>query len=98
MRDELVPEAQLAAVKRYLAGLFLLKLSSIDYAADSLANYERNKQSAERELASYVERLNALTPEDLQRVARKYLDPEKMVTVVVGDEAALAPQLPTARR
>lgn len=98
MRDELVPEAQLAAVKKYLAGLFLLKLSSIDYAADSLANYERNKQSAERELASYVERLNALTPEDLQRVARKYLDPEKMVTVVVGDEAALAPQLTPAPR
>ncbi|UPT74637.1 MAG: insulinase family protein [Elusimicrobiota bacterium] len=93
MRDGLVDEKQLAAVKRYLAGLFLLRLSSIDYTADSLANYERNKQSAERELATYVERLNALTPADLRRVARKYLDPEKMVTVVVGDEAALAPQL-----
>ncbi len=93
MRDGLVDERQLEAVKRYLAGLFLLRLSSIDYAADSLAGYERNKQSAERELATYVERLNALTPADIQRVARRYLDPEKMVTVVVGDEKALAPQL-----
>ena len=89
MRDGLVTDQTLGAVKRYLAGLFLLKLSSIDYQADSLAGYERNKQSAEAEMASYLERLNALTPEDIRRAARKYLAPEKMVTVVVGDQAAL---------
>jgi len=89
MRDGLVTEQTLGAVKRYLAGLFLLKLSSIDYSADSLAGYERNKQSAEREMASYLERLNALTPEDIRRVAQKYLAPDKMVTVVVGDASAL---------
>ena len=44
-------------------------------------------------MASYIERLNALTPEDIRRVAQKYLDPSKMVTVVVGDEAALRPTL-----
>ncbi len=93
MRDGLVTEQTLGAVKRYLAGLFLLKLSSIDYSADSLAGYERNKQSAEREMASYLERLNALTPEDIRRVAQKYLDPSKMVTVAVGDDAALRPAL-----
>lgn len=93
MRDGLVTERALGAVKRYLAGLFLLKLSSIDYTADALAGHERNKQSAERELATYLARLDALTPEDIQRVARKYLDPEKMVTVAVGDETALRPAL-----
>ncbi|MDO8756517.1 MAG: insulinase family protein, partial [Elusimicrobiota bacterium] len=89
MRDGLVSEQTLGAVKRYLAGLFLLKSSSIDYSADTLAGYERNKQSAEREMASYLERLNALTPEDIRRVAQKYLAPDKMVTVVVGDASAL---------
>jgi predicted Zn-dependent peptidase len=89
MRDELVTDQQLGAVKRYLAGLFLLRLSSIDYSADVLSNYERNKQSAESEMRSYLARLDALTPEDVRRVARKYLDPDKMVTVVVGDESAL---------
>ncbi|MDX6768611.1 MAG: pitrilysin family protein, partial [Elusimicrobiota bacterium] len=93
MRDEPVSAEQLAAVKRYLAGLFLLKNSSIDYAADSLASYERNGQDAEAELASYLARLEALTPEDLQRVARLYLDPETMVTVVVGDAPALEGRL-----
>ncbi len=93
MRDELVPELTLGAVKRYLAGLFLLKLSSIDYQADSLAGYERNKQSAEAEMASYLARLDALTPEDIRRVAQKYLTPDKMVTVVVGDAKILRPAL-----
>jgi zinc protease len=93
MRDELVAAPTLEATKRYLAGLFLLKLSSIDYSADSLAGYERNKQSAEAEMASYLERLNALTPEDIRRAAQKYLDPSKMVTVVVGDATVLRPAL-----
>lgn len=89
MRDEAVPAETLEATKRYLAGIYLLKLASIDYQADSLAGYERTRQSAEREYATYLQRLNALTPEDIQRVARKYLNPEAMATVVVGDEAAL---------
>jgi len=89
MRDGLVDEKTLGAVKRYLAGLFLLKLSSIDYAADSLAGYERNGQSAERELASYLARLDALTPDDNPRVALKHIHPAKMVTVAVGDASAL---------
>lgn len=90
MRDEDVPEATLAAVKRYLAGIFLLKNSSIDYSADSLSAYARDGRVAERELATYLQRLNALTPADIRRVAQKYLDPETMATVVVGDKKALS--------
>lgn len=93
MREQPVSAEQLAAVKRYLAGLFLLKNSSIDYAADSLASYERNGQDAAAELSSYLARLEALTPEDIQRVARRYLDPDAMVTVAVGDESVLRPAL-----
>jgi zinc protease len=93
MRDEDVPEATLAAVKRYLAGVFLLKNSSIDYQADVLSSYERTGRSPERELATYLERLNALTPADIRRVAQRYLDPAKMATVVVGDEKTLKPAL-----
>ncbi|MBI3289325.1 MAG: insulinase family protein, partial [Elusimicrobia bacterium] len=93
MRDELAPAETLEAAKRYLAGIFLIKLSSIDYAADTLAGYERNRQAAERELATYLERLNALTPEDVRRAAQTYWTPDKMATVVVGDEASLRPVL-----
>jgi zinc protease len=93
MRDEDVSEETLASVKRYLAGLFLLRNSSIDSQADSLSAYERDGRVAETEMATYLDRLNALTPADIRRVARTYLDPEKMATVVVGDAKTLTPAL-----
>ncbi|MBI3565486.1 MAG: insulinase family protein, partial [Elusimicrobia bacterium] len=93
MRDEDVPVETLDAVKRYLAGLFLLRGSAIDSRADALSAYERDGRVAERELATYLERLNALTPADIRRVARRYLDPERMATVAVGDAKTLTPAL-----
>jgi predicted Zn-dependent peptidase len=93
MRDEDVAPEALAAVKRYLAGVFLLKNESIGYEADVIAAYERNGQSPSEELATYLRRLDALTPADIRRVAQLYLDPAKMATVVVGDERTLRPAL-----
>jgi zinc protease len=93
MRDADVSEETLAAAKKYLAGIFLLKNASIDYQADSISAYERDGRSPERELATYLERLNALTPADIRRAAQRYLDPAKMATVVVGDAKTLKPAL-----
>ena len=45
------------------------------------------------ELAGYVSRLQSLTPEDIRRVARLYLEPEAMLTIAVGDQASLGPLL-----
>ncbi|MBU6275187.1 MAG: insulinase family protein [Planctomycetes bacterium] len=39
---------------------------------------------------SYRDKVSAVTREDLQRVARKHLDPEKMAILVVGDWDAIA--------
>ncbi|NNN07309.1 MAG: insulinase family protein [Elusimicrobia bacterium] len=93
LRDEDVSPGTLAEVKRYLAGVFLLKNESIGYQADQIAAYERAGLPAQDEIASYLRRLDALTPADIRRAARLYLDPSKMATVVVGDERALRPVL-----
>ena len=41
----------------------------------------------------YPERMSAVTSEMAQEVAKKYLDPSKMLVVAVGDRATIAPQL-----
>lgn len=40
---------------------------------------------------TFRQRVSAVTVEDLQRVAKKHLDPEKMAILVVGDWDAIAP-------
>ena len=42
---------------------------------------------------SYVQRTEAVTQADVQRVARQYVDPSKMVVVVVGDRKSVEPTL-----
>jgi zinc protease len=39
------------------------------------------------------ERLNAVTSEDAEAVARKYLHPDQLILVCVGDRAKIEPQL-----
>jgi len=41
----------------------------------------------------YAERIRAVTVEDVQRVARAYIDPERILIVVVGDRKAIEPGL-----
>lgn len=41
----------------------------------------------------FNERVAALTLEDVNRVAREYIDPDRMVIVIVGDRAAIEPSL-----
>lgn len=41
----------------------------------------------------YIQRISAVTSEDVNRVANKYLDPSKMAIVVVGDRKVVEPKL-----
>lgn len=40
-----------------------------------------------------IQKLNAVTPDDVRRVAEKYLDPSKMAVLVVGDRKTIEPGL-----
>jgi zinc protease len=41
----------------------------------------------------YISRINAVTIDDVNRVANKYLDPDKMAIVIVGDRKVIEPGL-----
>lgn len=44
-------------------------------------------------LTSFVDRLYAVTPEQISQAARTHLDPKKLSVVVVGDMSTVRPQL-----
>jgi zinc protease len=48
--------------------------------------------------ATYRDRMNAVTVEDVQRMAQKYIDPSKVITLVVGKWAEIEPGDPTEQR
>jgi len=41
----------------------------------------------------YIAKVNAVTVDDVNRVAKKYLDPDKMAIVIVGDRKVIEPGL-----
>ena len=44
-------------------------------------------------LTNYVRNVLAVSPQEVQRIARDYLKPEKMAIVVVGDRKTVAEQV-----
>ena len=84
--------AELDGIKNYMAGTFVLQNSSASGIIAQLAYISMHGLPANY-LNTYVQRIYAVTPEDIQRVSRAYFDPEKMLLVIAGDEAALAGQL-----
>jgi zinc protease len=92
IRRDRVNERELADAQAYLAGNFPLTIETPDAIATQVLNavfYDLPLQ----EIATYRERVQAVTPDDVQRVARAYLSPDRLSVVLVGNAAAFVPQL-----
>jgi zinc protease len=91
IRSEGVTEEELSAAKTYLNGSFPLSLSSNASIAGIMVAMQMNNLPAEY-LAQRADLINAVTLDDVKRVAQKLLDPEKMIVVVVGKPDGLEPK------
>jgi zinc protease len=92
MRTEAVGAPELQAAKSYLVGSYPLRYETPGQIADRLARI-RLLGVPVTELTQYRERVSAVTAADIQRVARQYLQPDRMTIVVVGDAAKVLPRL-----
>lgn len=92
LRGEAPTAAELRGIQNYLAGTFVLRNSSRPGIAQQLAFLDLYTLN-EDDLRNYVQNIYALTPADIQRLARTYVDPSKLVIVVVGDKAQVLEQL-----
>jgi zinc protease len=84
IREEKVPPAELAASKRAIAARFALSLEQ-PAAILGLAIARKQYDLSADYWDTYPARIMAVSADEVQRVARKYLDPEAMQLVAVGD-------------
>jgi zinc protease len=92
LREEAPPEAELEGIRNYLGGIFVLQNSSRGGIVGQLSYLDLHGLPPEY-LEDYVERIQAVTPEDVLRTAREYLRPDDMLLVVTGDPEVALPQL-----
>jgi zinc protease len=88
-----VGERELEGAQEYLTGSFPLTIETPSQIALQILNavffgLDMN------DLQTYRERVTAVRVDDVQRVARAYLHPDRLTIVLVGDAAAVTKQLP----
>ncbi len=92
LRAEPPSADEVAGIANYLAGVFVLQNSSRAGIVSQTAFTDLHGLGPDY-LRTYVERVRAVTPADVQRIAREYLKPDAMTLVVVGDESVVREQL-----
>jgi predicted Zn-dependent peptidase len=83
-----VPAAELSRAKNYLALQFPGAFQSVAGIANNLEELAVYDLPPEY-FNEYVARVLAVTQQDVQRVARQYIDPERIEIIVVGDRASI---------
>ncbi len=83
IRDTAPTAQEVEDAKTYLTGSLSLRFANSSEAAGQMLYVDRHHLGADY-LSDYRKAVTAVTPEDVQAVARKYLDPEHMVIVAAG--------------
>ena len=83
-----VPDAELERAKNYISLGFPAEFQTVGDLADKLEELVIYDLPADY-YSQYVRRIQAVTAADVQRVAKRYIDPAKMSIVLVGDRAGI---------
>ena len=89
---EPVGDRELMGAQAYLAGSFPLSIETADDIALQVLNLLFFDLDV-KELETYRDRINAVTSDDIQRVAKQFVKPGRLSIVLVGDARQVLPQL-----
>jgi zinc protease len=85
LREEPVSDKELQETKDELIKAFPARFATVSQLAAQMANLAIY-DLPDNELESFTKKLAAVTPAEVHRMAGKYLNPEHMAIVVVGDQ------------
>ncbi len=93
LQRQRVEQRELSDAQEYLTGSFPLTIETPGAIALQVLNAVFYGLDL-NELQTYRDRVNSITVDDIQRVARQYLHPDRLTIVLVGDAAVIRKQLP----
>lgn len=92
LRKEPPSATELRGIQNNLAGIFVVQNASRAGVIGRLAFVDLHGLGDDY-LSTYVKRVMAVTPQEVQRIANEYLTPAKMTLVVVGDVKTVKEQV-----
>ena len=92
IRTEPVSEKEIRDAKSYLTGVFPIRLETQEGMIDQLVQIKMLDLPRDY-LQTYRDKVQAVTIEDIQRVAQTYVQPDKAAVVVIGDGAQVTEQI-----
>ena len=92
IRNEPVSAKEIADAKSYLTGVFPIRLETQEGLTDQLVQIKMLNLPDDY-LERYRDRVQAVTVEDIQRIAQKYVKPDEAALTVVGDGASVLEQM-----
>src|SRR5262249_31103160 len=92
IRSEPVTEKEIADAKSYLTGVFPIRLETQEGLTDQLVQIKMLNLPDDY-LETYRDRVQAVTVDEIQRVAEKYVKPDEAALIVVGDGALVLEQM-----
>ncbi len=92
LQKESPAAGELKGVQNYLSGLFVIQNSSRSALIGQLQYVDFQGLGADY-LKNYVQRVNAVTPDEVKKLAGQYIKPESMTIVVVGDKSKIEEQI-----
>jgi zinc protease len=92
LQKEAPSTAELKGIQSYLSGVFVIQNSTRQALIGQL-RYVDLQGLGEDYLKTFVQKVSAVTPDDVQHMAAKYIKPEQMTIVVVGDKSKITEQL-----
>ncbi len=96
IRDNKVTPQQLSNAKAKFTGDFVLALER----PETVANYAlriKTQNLSDNFYVDYLKKINAVTAEDVMRVAKKYYRPDNLRVIVVGKGSEVLPALKTLK-